>query len=87
MQLDVRSISYIDDRGFPGVEGVLVPGPAGYQSIIVAEAIVVAQNVFFVLNNWLADGFLVSSFLVLRSLIHAPNASPSSSIVAMLCTP
>ena len=62
MQLNVQSISYIDDRGFPGVKGLLIPGPAGYQFSIAAEAIVVVQNVFFVLNNWLADGFLVSSF-------------------------
>ena len=62
MQLNVQSISYIDNREFPGAEGLPMPGPAGYQEIIVQpEAIDVIQNFVFALNNWLADGFLVSS--------------------------
>ena len=61
MQLDVQSISYIDNRDFPGIEGVLSPGPLGYQWFIGPGAITVIQIVAFVLSNWLADGFLVSS--------------------------
>ena len=59
-QFDVQSISYIDNRRFPGIEGVSHPGPIGYQLSIAPEAISVIQNVTFALSNWFADGFLVS---------------------------
>ena len=39
MQFNIRSISYIDNREFPGVEGVLPPGPLGYQSFIWSGAL------------------------------------------------
>ena len=65
--LDVQSISYIDNREFPGVSGVLPPGPAGYQSFINPKATSITSNAVFVLSNWLAEGLLVSSFLLLRS--------------------
>ena len=65
MQLDVLSLSYIDNRQFPGVAGVLLPGPLGYPELISNNAIVVIQNAVFVLSNWLADGFLVSLFDIL----------------------
>ena len=61
MQACVQSISSIDNREFPGVGGVLPPGPIGYQWIIKPMAISFVQNITFTLNNWLADGFLVSS--------------------------
>ena len=61
MEVNVQSISYIDNRNFPGIEGVLPPGPAGYQWLISPEAINVVPNVMFNLCNWLADGLLVSS--------------------------
>ena len=60
VHLDVQSISYIDNRGFP-TRGPFPPGPAGYQLLIESEAISVVQNVVFTLTNWLADGLLVSS--------------------------
>ena len=60
MSLDVQSVSYIDGREVPGVYGVLPPGPFGYQFLIFAEPISVVPTVMFLLNNWLADGFLVS---------------------------
>ena len=62
MQLDVQSISYIDNREFPGVEGKISTGPDGYQGLIESEPITYVQNVVFTLNNWLAEGLLVSSF-------------------------
>jgi len=61
MQLDIRSISYIDNREFPGAEGVLPPGPLGYQSSIWSGALTLTPSIMFALNNWLADGLLVSS--------------------------
>ena len=60
MQLDVQSISYIDNRKFRDPEGVFLPGPLGYQWSIAPDAISIIQNVVFALNNWLADGLLVS---------------------------
>lgn len=60
MNLDIISISYIDNRAFS--EGVLPPGPIGYQFSIYTEAISIIAIAIFTLINWLADGLLVSSF-------------------------
>ena len=59
-QLNAQSIAYIDDRQFHGAGGVLSPGPIGYLTLIASKPISVIQNIAFALNNWLADGFLVS---------------------------
>lgn len=59
--LNVQSISYIDNRNFPGIVGALPPGPLGYMLSISAKATGVLPNAIFPLNGWLADGFLVSS--------------------------
>ena len=61
MNFHIQSISYIDDRDFPGVEGELPPGPYGYSESIYLDAVNIVPNAAFSLNNWLADGFLVSS--------------------------
>lgn len=60
MTLNIQSISFIDNREFPGVGDVLPPGPVGYQFFIYSKPISIVPNVMFVLNNWLADGLLVS---------------------------
>ena len=62
--LDIQSISYIDNREFPGVEGV---GPFRYEWFISAEILTTVSNVVFPLNNWLADGLLVSSLFDVTS--------------------
>ena len=80
MNLDIQSISYIDNRDFPGVEGKTDPGPYGYLVSIYNKAINVTPNAAFNLNNWLADGFLVGS--VSAAAFTCPCTS-SSSIVAM----
>ena len=69
MQLDVQSISYIDNREFPGVEGEMPIGPNGYQGIIEPEPIVYVQDIVFTLNNWLAEGLLVGCFFMPCPLI------------------
>ena len=61
MNLHVQSISYIDNREYPGVNSPKDVGPYGYFLFIYYKAINVIPNVAYVLNNWLADGFLVSS--------------------------
>ena len=65
MSLDILSISYIDNREFPGIDGVIStdPGPWGYQFFISPEALSIFPNVMFTLSDWLADGLLVRSFL------------------------
>lgn len=62
--LDLQSISYIDNREFPGVDGLLPPGPLGYQLFIYSKAINIVPNVMVLLNNWLADGLLVKFVLI-----------------------
>ena len=86
MQLHIRSVSYIDNRGFPGVEGVLPPGPVGYQSFIWSDALTLIPSLMFALNNWLADGLLVGSlFDTTRRTSNADSSS--SSTVAACSTP
>lgn len=63
MSLDIQSISYVDYREFSGDDGVGDPGPLGYQTLVFSDAINVVPNTMFLLNNWLADGFLVSFLL------------------------
>jgi hypothetical protein len=60
INLHIQSISYIDNREFPGVDGGL-PGPFGYQFYIYSEAISVVTTATFPFNQWIADGLLVSS--------------------------
>ena len=81
--LDIQSISYIDNRGSSGGDG---PGPLGYQTLIFPRAINIVPNAMFLLNNWLADGLLVSSMS--NSVSHVSNEGGSfSSIVATSFTP
>ena len=54
MTLDLQSVPYNDNRAFLG-------GPFLYQFYISGKMISVVPNVIFPLNQWLADGLLVSS--------------------------
>ena len=58
MQLDIRSISFIDNREFPG-DGVAPPGPLGYQAHIWSGVLTLIPDLMFIMNKWLADAFLV----------------------------
>ena len=66
MNLNVESISYINNREFPGGEGVLPPGPLGYQWFIRPMMRSITSNLTSLLNYWLADGLLVRPWLLLR---------------------
>ena len=57
----VFSISYINNRRFAGVVGLLPPGPVGYMSFISSTAISFLPDALAIMNSWLADGLLVSS--------------------------
>ena len=78
--LDTQSISYVEDRRFPGVDG-WPPGSLGYQFFVYSEPITVVPSVMFTLNQLLADGLLVSP--TFSSIPRAPDAgrSPSSIVV------
>jgi hypothetical protein len=60
INLDIQSISYIDNREFPGDSSMFPPGPLGYQIFIYSKAISVVPTIMFHLNTCLADGLLVS---------------------------
>jgi len=51
----ILSICYIDNRGFPD------DGPWGYHEANAYSAIWIIARAAFNLNNWMADGLLVSS--------------------------
>jgi len=59
MNLDVQSISFIDNREFPGTEEVPTPGPYGYLWLVSLRAIRIIPTAIFPLTNWLADGLLL----------------------------
>jgi hypothetical protein len=53
---DFNSNSFIDNRGFPGING-LPPGPFGYQFYLGGGRHI--ELISIALNGWLADGLLV----------------------------
>ena len=71
INLDLQSISYIDNQAFPG-------GPLLYQLYVSAKAISLVPNVMFPLNQWLADGLLVSSMLSTVAQVSEDWASSST---------
>ena len=80
--LDLQSISYIDNREFSGNSDQPTPGPIGYQLLINSKGISVVSSAMFILNQWLADGLLVG--FLLESMIQISNVGcSSSSIVAV----
>ena len=85
VNLDILSISFIDNREFPGVEDKLPPGPYGYQLLIYPGALNVSASVMFILSNWLADAPLVGSpFDVTFTHASNPGCSPASPLLRNL---
>ena len=60
--LYILSLSYIDDREFPGADGQ-PPGPFGYGWPPQFTALNVISASLIPVNQWLVDGLLVSSAL------------------------
>lgn len=79
--LYLQSTSYIDERAFPGVD-TIPPGPIGYQYLIIDDPLNSICYVVFYLNQWLADGLLVSS--ISKSLVQVPEVVAPSA-VPLLC--
>jgi len=71
----LQSISFIDNREFPGFGGVFPPGPLGYQSIASPMALSIVPNLASLLNYWLADSFLVSCLF---------DPAPASPVLTLL---
>ena len=59
IELENLSIGYINNREFPGNDQ-FPPGPTGYGDIVELKATATAFHAMFPLNQWLADGLLVS---------------------------
>ena len=78
MSFNIQSISFIDNRNFPGVAREAPPGPFGYQLFISSTAIAIAPTPMILINDWLAVGLLVS---VSSSAAHVPNVDRSSSSI------
>ena len=57
------SISFIDNRNFPGVENVAPPGPLGYQQTLCSTAAGTGPTFACSLSYWLADGLLVGRLI------------------------
>jgi len=68
MGSDILSISFIDNREFPGVGNTFPPGPVGYQYSIYSEAISLIPSIMFLFNNWLADGLLLYRCYILYGM-------------------
>ena len=73
MNLDIQSISFIDNREYAGDGDTIPPGPLGYQLFIYSKAITIVPNLMFLLNNWLADGLLVCYFFFLPPILSRPR--------------
>ena len=73
--LNAQSVSFIDNRAFPGIEGVLPPGPLGYLWYN-SRVFCTVPNLMSLLNNWLADGLMVGP---LFHPVQVSNAGFSSS--------
>ena len=67
---DLYSIGLVDNREFPG-NSIYTSGPFGYQDFVNAEVICVLPNVMVILNNCLADGFLVGHCIPFMCLTQA----------------
>ena len=59
MNLSILSVSYVDNREFPG-KGAAPPGPSVYGLDIDPRAPIIVCNLFFVFNDLLANTLLVS---------------------------
>ena len=70
------SIDYINNREFPGNDE-FPPGPLGYTGLLNLKATTTVFDAMFPLNQWLADGLLVSP--ILNSVASVYNVGRLSS--------
>ena len=87
MSFNIQSVSYVDNREFPGVDDAAPPGPLGHQVSAYLKADNVARTAAYVLSNWLTDGFLVSPEPMLSAQVPNVARSARSYIVSGLFFP
>ena len=78
VNLEILSISYVGNREYTG-DGDLPSGPLGYEFLSYSKPIGAVSTFTFLLNNWQADGLLVSS--TSNSVARMPNVGRSSSFI------
>lgn len=80
-----QPVYYVDNRKYPGFNGK-GPGPVGYfANVAYFKAINLIPNTMFLLNNWLADGILVSHILNRAPRCSTLVALPALSLLCPLC--
>ena len=79
LNFQLQSISYINNREYPQ------EGPFGYQFFVESKPINVVPNIMFMLNNWLADGLLVSSMQSSVAQVANQVAPLAISLLCRLC--
>ena len=78
---DYLSIEYINNREFPGNDES-PPGPFGYDGLLALKPATTVFYAMFPLNQWLADGLLVSP--IVNSVAPVYNVGRASSFIAVM---
>ena len=81
IELNNLFIDYINNREFPGNDE-FPPGPIGYDDLLNTKATTIVFTAMFPLNQWLADGLLVSP--ISNSVASVYNVGRSSSYIAAI---
>lgn len=81
--LDLQSISYIDNREYPGLNDGF-PGPFNYEYLIYYKPISVISPVMFIMNYWLADGLLLYRCFIIYAMNYWVIAFPCLMYLASL---
>jgi hypothetical protein len=76
ISFNILSVSYVDNREFPGADAAAPPGPLGHQFYTDFEAENVVRTLAYVLSSLLADGLLVR--LLLESIAQVLNGDHCS---------
>jgi len=83
--LHVQNISYIDNREFPSVDGVFIPGPIGYSDLLYSKPRVrLITTIMFFLNSGLADALLLYRCYIIYSMNRWVIAFPCLVYLASL---
>ena len=67
---------YIDNREYPGVEGIAAPGPLGYRDGLGPGVLLMTDALMSSLTYWLADGFLVGCLFDPKLTRQVSNTDP-----------
>ena len=82
LDLHVLSISYVDNREFPGLGSTIPAGPFGES---VSNTIRIVPNIIFILNSWLTESLLVSFVSKPVAQVSDQGRSPVLLLLGNLC--